>query len=137
MQQLFKKRETEPFKEPVDYEGLGLSDYKSIVKRMMDLGTVRKNIKADAYEYLEDVLDDIQLIWDNCKLYNIEASFIHKVAVKLEKATDGLLKDQFGDIVELNKNSTCRFAGLPSRLSTNLQEELSNENILRRKDQLQ
>lgn len=99
LQQLFKKRDSEPFREPVDWEGLGLTDYPSIIKRMMDLGTVRKNLKAESYRSLEDALDDLQLVWDNCKLYNIEGSFIHKTAVKLEKSTEGLLKDQFGDSV--------------------------------------
>ena len=46
----------------------------------MDLSTVNKKFKEDRYDYIEEVLDDMQLIWDNCKKYNPEASWIHSVA---------------------------------------------------------
>ena len=36
----------------------------------MDLGTVRDNLKKGKYKEVRKVLDDIQLVWDNCKLYN-------------------------------------------------------------------
>ena len=41
-----------------------------IVKKPMDLGTVKKNLSASKYTSVKKALDDIQLIWDNCKLYN-------------------------------------------------------------------
>ena len=44
----------------------------------MDLGTVKKYIKANKYKYLEEILNDLQLIWDNCKLYNTEGSVINQ-----------------------------------------------------------
>ena len=50
----------------------------------MDLGTVKKNLKNNKYKYIEDCLNDIQLIWDNCKKYNSEGSWIHDLALKLE-----------------------------------------------------
>ena len=49
---------------------LNLLDYEEVVKNPMDLGTVRKKFNDGRYIYAEEVLDDIQLIWDNCKLYN-------------------------------------------------------------------
>lgn len=36
----------------------------------MDLGTVQKKLSDGEYRVVEECLDDIQLIWDNCKLYN-------------------------------------------------------------------
>jgi hypothetical protein len=36
----------------------------------MDLGTITHKITNEKYLYVEEVLDDIQLIWDNCKSYN-------------------------------------------------------------------
>lgn len=36
----------------------------------MDLGTINNNLKDDKYRYVEEVLDHIQLVWDNCKTYN-------------------------------------------------------------------
>ena len=49
---------------------MGLMDYPKIVKYPMDLGTISHKMKEDRYNTVEEVLDDIQLIWDNCKLYN-------------------------------------------------------------------
>ena len=43
----------------------------------MDLGTVRANLKATAYKTVEECLGDIQLIWDNCKLFNHESSVVN------------------------------------------------------------
>ena len=36
----------------------------------MDLGTANQKLKAEKYRFVEEALDDIQLIWDNCKTYN-------------------------------------------------------------------
>lgn len=53
---------------------MGLYDYPQIIKNPMDLSTVKKNLKSNKYKFVEEVLHDLQLIWDNCKLYNAEGS---------------------------------------------------------------
>lgn len=58
------------------HQGLGLLDYCFLIKNPMDLGTVNQKLKDDRYETVEDVFDDIQLIWDNCKTYNPPNSVI-------------------------------------------------------------
>lgn len=40
----------------------------------MDLGTVLQKIVEEKYEHVEEFLDDTELIWDNCKSYNIKGS---------------------------------------------------------------
>ena len=88
---LIQKIENEPyafdFKDPVDYKGLGLTDYPDIVKRPMDLSTIKHKIEEGKYIVTQEVLDDIQLIWDNCKLYNRSDSEIYKMAESLENTT--------------------------------------------------
>ena len=54
--------------------GLELLDYTKIIKNPMDLGTVSEKLHSDQYRFIEEVLDDIQLIWDNCKTYNQNGS---------------------------------------------------------------
>jgi hypothetical protein len=49
---------------------MGLTDYTFIIKNPMDLGSVDEKLKDYKYKYVEEALDDIQLIWDNCKTYN-------------------------------------------------------------------
>lgn len=73
------------FQNPVDVEGLGLLDYFNYVKYPMDLGTVKRKIKDSKYVMVQEALDDIQQIWVNCKIYNMEGSDIYKMAESLEK----------------------------------------------------
>ena len=40
----------------------------------MDLRTVTQRFKDKKYKTVEAVLNDIQIIWDNCKLYNSKNS---------------------------------------------------------------
>mmetsp|Transcript_7583 Transcript_7583/g.14219 ORF Transcript_7583/g.14219 Transcript_7583/m.14219 type:complete len:212 (-) Transcript_7583:159-794(-) len=72
------------FLRPVDFKGLGLSDYPLIVTKPMDLSTVRKKIKAQKYDSLVDIVADLQLIWENAKLYNPADSLVHTQAVTME-----------------------------------------------------
>lgn len=62
------------FHQPVDIEGLGLEDYARIISKPMDLNTVLRNLDSGQYIKVSHALDDIQLIWDNCKKYNQEGS---------------------------------------------------------------
>jgi hypothetical protein len=57
--------------------GMGLTDYPLIVKYPMDLGTIRKKLVNSKYQLVEEAIDDIQLVWDNCKIYNQAGSWIH------------------------------------------------------------
>lgn len=65
---------------------MGLLDYPEIVKNPMDLGTVKSQLLAGKYKTYEEVFNDIQLIWDNCKLYNAVGSPIHKICEIMEKS---------------------------------------------------
>jgi hypothetical protein len=40
----------------------------------MDLSLVKKNLEKKVYVFVEDVLSDLLLIWQNCKKYNINGS---------------------------------------------------------------
>lgn len=85
------------FLEPVDVEGLGLTDYLEIVKNPMDISTIKKKIKLNHYNSLQEVLLDLQLIWSNCKLYNQEGSEIYLLAVYMEKLNKKLIDKMFKD----------------------------------------
>ena len=53
----------------------------------MDLATVLTNINEGKYKTVEECLSDIQLIWSNCKTYNMPESDIYKMAEAMEKVT--------------------------------------------------
>ena len=69
--------------ELINFKALGLVDYFDIVKQPMDLGTIKRNLKANKYKYVEELLDHIQLIWDNCKSYNKEGSVLFNLIIHL------------------------------------------------------
>jgi hypothetical protein len=64
--------ESYDFRQPVEYQRLGLADYLKIVKQPMDLGTVKKKLERFQYKAVEDCLYDIMRIWNNCKSYNAQ-----------------------------------------------------------------
>lgn len=50
LQGLIDSTDSFEFRAPVDYVALGLLDYPLVVKKPMDLGTVKKNLANNAYE---------------------------------------------------------------------------------------
>ena len=53
----------------------------------MDFDTLKKNLLAGKFSTYEEFFGDLQLIWDNCKLYNMIGSEIYKLAERMEKMT--------------------------------------------------
>jgi hypothetical protein len=76
----------EAFLTPVEWEELGLMDYPTIVKNPMDLQSVRDNLESDKYDTFEKCFADIQLIWDNCRLYNRAGSDIYRICERMERS---------------------------------------------------
>lgn len=99
IKQLIEGLESNPksfiFLEPVDHVGLGLTDYLDIVKHPMDLSTIKKKLKAEHYNSLQEFFNDVNLIWSNCKLYNQEGSEIYLIAVAMEKHCKKLVDKLF------------------------------------------
>ncbi|KAF8441598.1 Bromodomain-containing protein [Boletus edulis BED1] len=80
-----------PFLVPVNREEV--IDYYEVVKRPMDLSTVEHRFNTNQYPNLKTFLDDAQLIFDNCRMYNPEGSIYVKHAAKLEKVMKDLVAD--------------------------------------------
>lgn len=47
------------FREPVPWKELGLTDYPEIIKKPMDLRTVRKNLAKGKFKRFEDFFRDL------------------------------------------------------------------------------
>lgn len=87
--------ESLPFREPVNWEELGLTDYPLVVKVPMDLGTIKTKLEAQEYEKIEDVARDIRLVWSNCMVYNQDGSdFYHLASTFARKFEDSYAKLQ-------------------------------------------
>ena len=78
------------FSEPVDPDKLQLKDYFKIIKRPMDLGTVRRNLDKGMYKVPKLMYHDIKLTFDNAMLFNPEGSDVHAIAKEyMQKFKEG------------------------------------------------
>mmetsp|Transcript_5898 Transcript_5898/g.8914 ORF Transcript_5898/g.8914 Transcript_5898/m.8914 type:complete len:215 (+) Transcript_5898:110-754(+) len=83
--QIYSKADAEPFREAVDWKGLGLYDYPQIVKKPMDLGQIKRKIEKEEYATLHSAADDVRLVWENCKKYNADGSDFYLLAANMAK----------------------------------------------------
>lgn len=85
-QTLYMQANSAPFNAPVDTTLKGLEDYPDIIKRPMDLGTIKKKIDTGGYEGndgYENFAADVRLVWENAVLYNGEESEVGRAALAL------------------------------------------------------
>ncbi|CAM9840382.1 unnamed protein product, partial [Discosporangium mesarthrocarpum] len=82
---LLNRSEAAAFREPVDWRGLDLKDYPDVVKRPMDLGTVKSLFDQGRYRTPAECASDIRLIWKNCQAYNTKGDEMHEASIFLSK----------------------------------------------------
>lgn len=73
LKELFSKKHSGyawPFYKPVDADLLGLHDYHDIIKKPMDLGTVKRKMDGREYKSAPEFASDVRLIFTNCYKYN-------------------------------------------------------------------
>ena len=68
------------FNEPVDAAHLGLSDYHSVIKKPMDLGTIKNKLDKKQYKSLSEFSDDVMLTFNNAMTYNPQGNDVHQSA---------------------------------------------------------
>jgi len=134
IQKVFSVLENDPqsydFLEPVDYVALNILDYPTIIKHPMDLGTAKKNLLNNKYPTFHEFLNDIDLIWKNCRTYNMQGSDIVKMANHLEKVFKKQMEKQFKNYsYNNNNNSSSNFnSGNKSNSKNNVNKD-NNNNI--------
>ncbi|CAL8079381.1 unnamed protein product [Calicophoron daubneyi] len=84
------------FLKPVDAEAMGLHDYHDIVKKAMDLSTVKMKLESGQYHSKYDFAEDIRLMFNNCYKYNGEDSEVAKIGRILQ----GIFEENFAKIVD-------------------------------------
>jgi len=73
-----------PFYKPVDVTSLGLLDYYDVIKKPMDLGTVKKKLESREYCNGTEFAEDVRIIFTNCYRYNSSDSDVVMMARKLQ-----------------------------------------------------
>lgn len=96
------------FRCPVDCTQIAL--YKTIVKNPMDLGTISKHLRKGPnpkgmYEKVSladmplAVLRDIELIWHNCFIFNVEGSVVYRMAEVQQRRAACIRQQSFGHLL--------------------------------------
>ncbi|XP_074038438.1 CREB binding protein nejire isoform X4 [Leptinotarsa decemlineata] len=86
LEKLFRQDpESIPFRQPVDPQTLGIPDYFEIVKRPMDLSTIKRKLDIGQYADPWEYVDDVWLMFDNAWLYNRKTSRVYRYCTKLSE----------------------------------------------------
>ncbi|KAJ7597274.1 hypothetical protein C8J56DRAFT_882775 [Mycena floridula] len=83
----------EPFYLPVDYVKLDLPHYPKIVKKPMDLSTMRRKLENREYTTAERFLEDFKLMIRNCFSFNPAGTPVNQAGIELQRFFDERWKD--------------------------------------------
>ncbi|KAL2928906.1 Transcription factor GTE10, partial [Bienertia sinuspersici] len=83
---------SKPFHTPPKPAVWGIADYFDIVKKPMDLGTIKQNLVQNKYLGADQFEDDVRLTFCNCIRYNPPGHGYHKSAKELLREFDRLWK---------------------------------------------
>jgi hypothetical protein len=56
--------------QPVDPETQQIPDYTEVVKNAVDFSLIKQRLNNNHYHSMQQFIDDTQLVFDNCDLYN-------------------------------------------------------------------
>eukprot|EP00760_Papus_ankaliazontas_P019278 PhM_4_TR17994/c0_g1_i1/m.23986 len=82
LQELRYKPEADAFNYPVSVH---VPFYYRHVKHPMDLGTINTRLWHGTYRTVEEVLEDVKRVWDNCYDYNDDGAAIARQAKQVQK----------------------------------------------------
>lgn len=82
---LWKNQKAWIFHEKVVPEKLGIYDYFDIIKNPMDFSLIKEKLKSHQYLSMKNFLEDIELVFANCILYNGEASQVSHMCREVQE----------------------------------------------------
>ncbi|KAK4329043.1 hypothetical protein Pmani_000575 [Petrolisthes manimaculis] len=88
--------ESIPFRQPVDPQALGIPDYFDIIKKPMDLSTIKRKLDTGQYTDPWDYVDDLWLMFDNAWIYNRKTSLVYRYCTKVFDAEIDSVMQQLG-----------------------------------------
>lgn len=89
--QIQNHKQAWPFLKPVDPDEV--PDYYKVITSPMDLTTIEERLERDSYSTPKELVDDLKLIFKNCRQYNDATTVYTKCAAKLEKYMFSLIKE--------------------------------------------
>lgn len=83
--------EAMPFRTPVDPNALGIPDYFEIIKKPMDMSSIKRNLDNGTYKNPWEFVDDVWLMFDNAWVYNRKTSRVYKYCTKVGLVSCGFV----------------------------------------------
>lgn len=77
-------RDSNPFLHPVDIIKLNIPFYYNYIPNPIDLSTIEKKLIVSAYSDSKEIVEDFNLMINNCKKFNGENSPITKMALNIQ-----------------------------------------------------
>ncbi|CCM02208.1 uncharacterized protein FIBRA_04288 [Fibroporia radiculosa] len=77
-----------PFYEPVDWVKLEIPQYPKVVKRPMDLSTIKRKLTDGEYSTPDKFRDDFKLMIRNCFAFNPPKNPVHEAGKELDRLFD-------------------------------------------------
>jgi len=77
-----------PFYEPVDWQKMDLPSYPKIVKKPMDLSTIRRKLDGGEYDTAREFYDDFKLMIRNCFAFNPSGTPVNIAGQELQRLFD-------------------------------------------------
>ncbi|KAH8236057.1 hypothetical protein KR038_011752 [Drosophila bunnanda] len=72
------------FRQPVDAKQFGMIHYHEVIKRPMDLGTIKKRLNNNYYRNGDQAIQDFKLIYANCFRFYKKGTIAHKAGTNLK-----------------------------------------------------
>lgn len=82
---LWKTKDASLFHKPVDAIELGIPDYHNIIKNPMDFSTIKKKLSSGYYVNFSEFNHDINLVFNNCLLYNGDKGIVGNICLKIKE----------------------------------------------------
>ena len=73
------------FLSPISRDEEWSADYFAIIKKPMDLSTIKTNLENQSYESINEWKADVNQVWENAKIFNGKGSMLYVVADFLTK----------------------------------------------------
>lgn len=83
LDELVNQANAAPFLEPVN--GKLVPGYKMVIAKPIDLRTIRQKNEKMSYETPEDFAEDVELMFANCRQFNIDHSDVGRAGMNLHK----------------------------------------------------
>lgn len=137
LKELFSKKHSGyawPFYKPVDAELLGLHDYHDIIKKPMDLGTVKTKMDNREYKTAQEFASDVRLIFTNCYKYNPPDHDVVAMARKLQDVFEmryaKIPDEPMGSIVVKGSSSSASSSGSESSSESDDSDEERTQKLV-------